>query len=58
MVGMTGERFSIKLSHGCVVRVRGGVEDHQARFYARGHAAQQQYQSGQLLAGFREVHAH
>jgi hypothetical protein len=36
MVGMTGERFSIKLSQGCVVQVRGGVEDHEARSHASG----------------------
>ena len=55
--GMTGERFPIKLSQGCVVQARGGVEDHGARSYALGHAARRQYQSGQVLAGFREVHA-
>jgi hypothetical protein len=54
--GVTGERFSIKLSQGCVVQGSGGVEDHGARSHALGHAAQQ-YRSGQVLAGFREVHA-
>jgi hypothetical protein len=49
---MTGEGFSIKLSPSCVLRVGGGMEDHQTGSQALGLAAQQQYQRGQLLASF------